>query len=83
MALASDPHIMTEWISGLCRQGFGRFLAHTHTGDDRAEKEGDASSDERDDRRLDLEQGKVAEDEVVPDRRDVEVAHVGCGSETG
>lgn len=54
-----------------------------HTGDDRAEKEGEASGDERDDRSLDLEQGKVAEDEGIPDRRGIEVAHVGCGPETG
>jgi hypothetical protein len=32
---------------------------------------------------LDLEQGKVAEDEGIPDRRGIEVAYVGCGPETG
>jgi hypothetical protein len=54
-----------------------------HTWDDRAEKEGEASGDEGDDRSLDLEQGKVAEDEGIPDRRGIEVAYVGCGRETG
>src|SRR5260221_3790978 len=73
-----DPQ---EQIAGGRRQGFGRLL--THTGDDPAEKEGDASGNKRDDRSLDLEYGKVAEDEGIPDRQDVKVAHIGCGSKTG
>jgi hypothetical protein len=81
MALACDPLIiMTEWVSGVCRQRIGRFLAYP--GDDQSEKEGEACGDEGDDHGLDLEQGKIAKDEGVPDGRDVQVAHVGCGSET-
>ena len=57
------------------------LLAHPR--DDQSEKEGEARGDERDDHSLDLEQGKIANDECVPDGRDVEVAHVGGCSETG
>jgi hypothetical protein len=81
MALANDPRlIMTEQISDFYRRRIGRFLAHP--GDDHSEKEGEASGDEGDDRCLDLEQRQIAKDEVVPDGRRVEVAQVGCGSET-
>ena len=81
MALACDPQIiMTEWISGVCRRRIGRFIAYP--GNNHSEKEAEAGSDEGDDRCLDLEEGKIAKDEGVPDRRDIEVTHVGCGSET-
>jgi len=71
---------MTEWISGLYRRRIGRFFADP--GDDHSEKEGEARGDEGDDRCLDLEQGQIAKDEDVPDGRRVEIAQVGCGSET-
>jgi hypothetical protein len=82
MALSCDPLIIvTEWVSGVCRQRIGRFLAYAR--DDQSEKEGEACGDEGDDHGLDLEQGKIANDEGVPDGGDVEVAHVGGGAETG
>jgi hypothetical protein len=71
---------MTDCTVGVYRQGFGGFLAHTR--DDRAEKKGEACGDERDNSSLDLKQSKVAEDEGVPDGRDVKVTHVGCSSKT-
>jgi hypothetical protein len=81
MVLANDPRlIMTEWISDFYRRRIGRFFAHP--GDDHSEKEGEAGGDEGDNRCLDLEQGQIAKDEDVPDGWRVEVAHVGCGSET-
>jgi hypothetical protein len=71
---------MTEWISGFYRRRIGRVLADAR--DDHSEKEGEARGDEGDDGSLDLEQGQIAKDEVIPDGRRVEIAHVGSSSET-
>ena len=80
MALACSPRIVTECVSCLCREGFGRFFSRPR--DDRTEKEGDACGDEGDNRSLDLKEGKVAEDNDIPDGRSVEVTQVRCGTET-
>jgi hypothetical protein len=71
---------ITNWVSLSCRRGFGRILAYS--GNNYTEKEGDASSDEGDNRSLHLKQGKVAEDEVISHGWAVKIAHVGCRSET-
>lgn len=67
----------------MCRIGGQRsrgFLAYS--GNNCAEKEGEACSNKGDNRSLHLKQCKVAKDEGIPHGWDIKVAQVGCGSET-